>query len=181
MRPACAMQAKAEFTIAKVVLAAAQVLALCPLLLAIAHTARLPSNVDAQYDVYQSLGTAAARVMLPAKADTFGVFLADAQNSSSAQGGTVPQCSAARGSGSGTSTQSVSMTSQQPEWMLPDDNAGLFKFADSLVRACRDATPPSLHKRCKRLQHVPAVEVQILTTSLESAAHMAWRTRMLNE
>jgi hypothetical protein len=141
------VQEPVQFPFTPIALAITQLLALCPLLLAIARTAQLPSNVDDRYDVYQSLDTAPARMMLPKKADAFGVFLSDAQNTSDAQGGMIPQCSVRSGSLDTSQSLGSYMPSHQPEWMLSDDNSGLFKLADTQVRILCDCCQVSLDAR----------------------------------
>ena len=131
------MQARVRLTKSKLLLGILQPLTIVPLLLAIWFAKSLPSNVDAQYRVYQNLEDAKARIMLPAKQGAFDVLLEDdlfLSNTSSAAN--LPQCGFTLDQGAAIDGQT---TLQQPLWQLPDDNTGLDRLVQTLfVRSwCR--------------------------------------------
>jgi hypothetical protein len=122
------LQVPSRFPTAAALLACAQLHALVPLSSAIWRTHQLPSNIDAQYRVYQDLEGAKARVFMPAKLCVFGTFASDAHNASAAVGGPVPVC------GFGDAAQGGERSQQQPLWMLPDDDSGLRQLVATFVR-----------------------------------------------
>lgn len=107
--------------------AAAQLLALIPLLFAIYLTWHLPADVATRHHIYHDLESSQARILMPAKLETS--LLAGQAERDSKEG--VLDCGfsvgAANGRDSGTAHK-------LPAWMLPDDNSGLDKLALTLVR-----------------------------------------------
>lgn len=117
--------------LAPLFLSAVQLLALVPLLLAIYRTYQLPNSFQAEYLVYQGVESALARIMMPHKVGAFPVLSVDAQYVGHSQAvGQIPVCGSDLGSALGANGR---QSRQLPEWMLPDDEAGLSQLTATFV------------------------------------------------
>ena len=119
-----ALQGKSSLPLIPVLLATLQLLALIPLLVATLQMRDLP-DPNVRHQSYQDLESSTARVQLPLKQGGFGVFALDATRAGAEVGGPVPSCGA---------SESDTLPSSPPLWMLDDDNSGLNSLVRGMVR-----------------------------------------------
>ena len=118
------LQGKGRLPVIPLLLAALQLYAIIPLLVAVVQTRYLP-DPDAQHRIYEDLETSAARIQMPLKQGAFGVFPDDAVRVGTEVGGPVPSCGAFEGN---------ALPTMMPLWKLPDDNTGLTGLVRDMVR-----------------------------------------------
>lgn len=119
-----------------------QMAALVPLLHTILLTYQLPSHVEERYDIYQDVGGAPARMLLPFKAESFPSLATDAELPSETEDDVqdqIPYCG-----GSGEAGDGSQRLTQLPEWILPTDESGMLAFSATLVCLSAHMLPPCM-------------------------------------
>ena len=112
---------------APLLLLAAHLCALVPLLHTILLTYQLPNSFQARYNVYQNVETARARILLPFKSGSFPILATDAQFATDTD--VVEDILLCQG------TADVGGGFQVPEWLLETDEQGMGRLAETLVRS----------------------------------------------
>lgn len=130
-----AVQTRARWSlgaaIPPLILLGTQIVSLSPLIQAVYYTYGLPAHVDVNFDIYQDVENAAARILLPAKGTAFPVLDTDAAFASEAELSVAQELPYCGGRDDGPLEYTPT---QLPEWLLPMDESGLANFANALVR-----------------------------------------------
>lgn len=111
----------------------------------VTHESQLPHKLEPHHMIYNNLGGAAARVLLPFKRGAIPVLASDAINAAEVpQSSELPRCEGVGKTGIRATDGSLiagGPLTEQPLWTLPDDNAGLDELATDLV--CASLVPCS--------------------------------------
>jgi hypothetical protein len=129
--------------LACITVALLQLAASALVLLLTVHSLRFSSHVRSRYDVYNDIGGAPARVLMPAKTYTYAASCDDGTTSEE-----VPLCGAALND---DHIHKFPLPYQLPLWALPSDISGLLSLTNMLVclmlmpmhLVCIEAVPPA--------------------------------------
>eukprot|EP00892_Ulva_mutabilis_P002646 jgi/Ulvmu1/12382/UM009_0028.1 len=132
-----------EFPNLVVVLACFHAISICVFIVRLWFNFMLPDKIDAQHQVYHNLESAAARILMPFKKDSYAALSADIASVDEFDAAdAIPECvgiGSTTGSGSGDSLADGGVLSELPAWALSDDESGLNNMIRELTLVARTA------------------------------------------